>query len=204
MDADLPPAIVRHEFTAADWKGVQHFDCGDAPYEREVSDWIKGPCDPDVDSALTSISHPEQPGRVWLYKLEDGTLLGFGALGYNEWRWRGKNDPKVPVTVIIWVGLQREFHGKPAGPKEYKYSVLILNDLIKEAEKDQATHPALGLSVHKDNVKAIKLYDWFGFESDFEPRRNKETKEIEYLRMAVVLDDEAVLRLRDEAKKKKK
>ena len=180
---------------------MQQFDCGGAPYEQEVAAWIRGK--DGEDSALTSIAHPERPGRVWLYKLPDGTLIGFGALGYSEWRWKGKNDPKVPVTLIIWVGLQREFQGKPEGvSKEHKYSTMILNDLIKEAEKDQATHPVIGLLVHKDNVKAIKLYEWFGFAQGFEPIRNKETKEIEYIRMAVVLDSVSVLRFRDAAKKK--
>jgi len=199
----MSSALIRHPFTASDWESVQTFDCGDEQYEREVAAWIKGPGEPDVDSALTSLNHPEHPGRVWLYKLEDGTLVGFGSLGQNEWRWKGKKDPFVPVTIIIWVGLCREYQGEPEGPKEGKYSVQILNDLIKGAEKDQFTHPVLALCVHKDNVKAIKLYKWFGFADDLEPRCNKETKEVEYLWMAVVLDDEALLRLRDEAKKKK-
>ena len=74
---------------------------------------------------------------------------------------------------------------------------MILNDLIAEAEKDRTTHPVLGLLVHKDNVKAIRLYRWFGFTDDLEPLRNKTTREVEYLRMAIVLDDEALLRIRD-------
>ena len=202
MDSPLLPILTRHSFTSAEWDGVQAFDCGDAHYEREVATWIKGKQGPEIDSALTSIYHPDRPGRVWLYKLEDGTLVGFGALGQNEWRWKGKKDPFVPVTIIIWVGLQKEFQGKPEGPKEQRYSVLILNDLIKEAEKDQDKYPVLGLCVHKDNAKAINLYKWFGFADNLEPRRNPKTKEVEYLRMAVVLNEEVLLRLRDQAQKK--
>ena len=203
MDTSVPSEIIRTRFAYADLESVQQFDCGDEPYEREVANWIRGKEGAEIDSALTSINHPDHPGRVWLYKLTTGTIVGFGSLGYSEWRWKGKKDPKVPVTLIIWVGLQREFQGKPEGAvRDHKYSTIILNDLIKEAEKDRETHPVIGLLVHKDNVRAIKLYERFGFAQGFEPIRNKATKEIEYIRMAVVFDDEAVLRLRDLANKK--
>ena len=148
----------------------------------------------DQESAIASIHHPVRPCKVWLYKLEDGTLVGFGALGKSEWRWKGNKDPRVPVTVIIWVGLQKEFQGQPPppSPKEQRYSVRVLDDLINQASEDKETHPVLGLFVHKDNVKAIRLYQAAGFTDDLDPLRNK-AGEIEYLRMAVILDVDSLL-----------
>jgi GNAT superfamily N-acetyltransferase len=195
---DAQPELHRKPFTEADTEHVQGFRCGDASYEKEVAGWLKNT---EGDCAITSIAHPTRPSRVWLYTTPEGTLVGFGALGQSDWRWKGKSDPKVPVTLIIWVGLCVEFQGKPEGvPREQKYSTIILNDLIGEAEKDQASRPVIGLLVHKDNVRAIKLYERFGFAQGFEPYIDKTTGS-EYIRMAVVLDETTLLRLRDAKKK---
>ena len=185
-------SLTKHLFSDEDLASVQDFDCGSAPYELEVSNWLKGSA--DQESAIASIHHPVRPCKVWLYKLEDGTLVGFGALGKSEWRWKGNKDPRVPVTVIIWVGLQKEFQGQPPppSPKEQRYSVRVLDDLINQASEDKETHPVLGLFVHKDNVKAIRLYQAAGFTDDLDPLRNK-AGEIEYLRMAVILDVDSLL-----------
>jgi hypothetical protein len=93
----MADALVKHPFTPDDWPDVQDFDCGDEPYEREVSDWLKGPAEEGVESALNCIADDQRPGRVWLYKLGD-RLVGFGALAKTEWRWPGKNnDPRLPL-----------------------------------------------------------------------------------------------------------
>lgn len=195
---DAQPELLRKPFTESDLDSVEGFHCGDAPFEREVAAWLKGK---EGDCAIASITHPTRPARVWLYTNPDGTLVGFGALGRSDWRWKGKNDPKVPVTLIIWVGLCVDFQGKPENvPREQKYSTIILNDLIDEAQKEQESHPVIGLLVHKDNLRAIKLYERFGFVSGFEPHIDKITG-WEYTRMAVVLDPTALLRLRDAKKK---
>ena len=190
----MQPTLSKRPFTPEDLDGfqVQEFDCGNAPYEREVSAWLKGR---DAESASASILDAERPAKVWLYKSADGTLVGFGAIAPSKWRWTSKKDPYIPITVIIWVGLQRQFQGKPDGPRNGRYSVLIVNDLIKEAEAERADRPVLGLAVHKDNERAIKLYRSFGFTDNLEPMRNKTTKEVEYLKMAIVLDDAALLRV---------
>lgn len=196
-------SLTKHPFGDDDWESVQAFDCGDAPYELEVSRWLKGAA--DEDSALASIHNDKRPGKVWLYKLDDGTLVGFGALGKSEWRWTGKKDPRVPLTVIIWVGLQKEFQGQPPPPtpKEERYSARILDDLIAEAVADAETHPILGLFVHKDNVKAIRLYQAAGFTADgLDPVRDT-AGEVAYYKMAMVLNDEALLRLLPPRAKKK-
>ncbi len=194
----MPQGLFKDVFTESDLEEVQSFDCGNEPYQQEVANWLKGSL--GADSALTSINHQERPGKVWLYRLEDGTLVGFGALGKSEWRWKGKKDPKIPLTVVIWIGLGKEFHGQPPGPREQRYSWQILDDLIAEALEDEETHPVLGLFVQTANVRAIELYRRAGFTEELEPFVDKQTG-VEYQRMAMVLNAEALLRLRGPAKK---
>ncbi|HEX3149200.1 MAG TPA: GNAT family N-acetyltransferase [Gemmataceae bacterium] len=184
--------LAKHPFTAADWADVQNFDCGDEPFEQEVADWLMGPAEEGVESALNSIADERRESRVWLYKLGD-QLVGFGALAKTEWRWPGKNkDPKLPLSIIIWVGIQKEFRGQPPGPREGRYAAQILDDLVAEAEADAWTHPVLGLFVHKDNKRAIKFYKDAGFSDELVQRVDKTTGEVEYYKMFIVLDDEAL------------
>jgi Acetyltransferase (GNAT) family len=191
--------LVRDPFTEAHWDEVQAFDCGSMPWELEVSDWLKRPI--GTDSALTAIHNAENPCRVWLYRLEDGRLVGFGALGYSKWRWTKKKDPYVPLTVIIWCGIQKEFKGLPDGPKPDRYSHQIMDNLITEALDDAATHPILGLVVRPENIGAIKLYKEYEFIDDLDAYTDRETG-VTYKKMALVLDGEALGRIREEAKKK--
>lgn len=184
----MDETLTKHVFTGKDLSDVQDFNCGDEPYEVEVANWLKGPGLPDVDSALTSINHPEKPGRVWLYKL--GTdIVGFGALAKTDWRWPGKNnDPKLPLSIVIWVGVQKKYWGQPPGPKEERYSIQILDDLVAEATEDAKTHPVLGLFVHKDNKRAIKFYKDAGFSDELEQRVEKTA----HYKMFIVLDEAAL------------
>lgn len=120
-----------------------------------------------------------------------GAGRGFGALAKSDWRWPGKNnDGFVPLSVIIWVGVQKEYWGKPEGPKDERYSAQILDDLLAEADADAKTHSVLGLFVHKDNHRAIKFYKDAGFSDDLEQRKDKVTGEVKYYKMFVVLDDD--------------
>lgn len=196
----MSDGLTKEAFTLDDLDEVQSFDCGDEPFAREVSDWLKGPL--GADSAATSIGHPERPGRVWLYRREDGTLVGFGALGKSEWRWKGKKDPKIPLTVIIWVGIRKEFRGKPDGPREGRYSAQILDDLIAEALEDQETHPVLGLFVQTANIRAVELYRRAGFAEELDSYIDKQSG-VEYKRMAMVLNAEVLLQVVQAGSKKK-
>jgi len=193
-----PLSLARELFTEDQWDEVQDFDCGEAAYQKEVSDWLKGPF--GADSALTSISNTEKPATVWLYRLPDGELVGFGALGKSRWRWKGKKDPFIPISVIIWYAVHKKFQKKPEGPREGHYSYQILEDLIAAALEEQDTHPVLGLAVHKDNERAIRLYLNIGFTEELSPFTQDG---VEYQRMAVVLNAEALGQLWEEAKKKK-
>ena len=132
---------------------------------------------------------------MWLYKLDD-KLIGFGALAKTEWRWPGKNnDPRLPLTIVIWLGIQNEFRGQPPSPKEGRYAARILDDLVAEAEVDARTHPVLGQFVHKDNKRAIKFYKDAGFSVELVQRVNKTTGEVEYYKMFIILDNEALQEL---------
>ena len=193
--------LTKVEFTEATWDEVQGFDCGDKPYQLEVSNWLKGEL--GKDSALSAIKNTERPATIWLYQLEDRRLVGFGALGKSEWRWKGKKDPKIPVTLIIWYAVQKEFQKQPPGPPEGHYSAQILDDLMAVALDDQLTHPVLGLCVQAENQRAIDLYKRVGFTESLDPFIDKETGG-KYQRMAMVLNAAALLQIRDAALKGKK
>ncbi len=179
--------LARYEFTPSEWPNVQGFDCGDEPYEKEVSEWLKGPSGAGIDSALNSISDPARPSRLWLYKLGE-EVVRFGALSKTTWRWPGKNnDPTLPLSIIIWFAVQKAYWGQPPGPKDSRYSAVILDDLIAEARLDAKTHPVLGLFVHKDNERAIRFYKGVGFNDDLVQR----VENTGMYKMFIVLDDVA-------------
>lgn len=135
----MADSLTKHPFTADDWADVQAFDCGDEPFEQEVADWLRGPAEPGVESALNSIADETRQSRVWLYKLGD-KLVGFGALAKTESRWPGENkDPRLPLSIIIWVGIQKGYRGQPPGPREGRFAAQILDDLVAEAEADART-----------------------------------------------------------------
>lgn len=192
--------LSKEFFTKESLDEVQTFACGTEFYETEVSDWLKRPL--GEDSALTAIQNLERPAQVWLYRLEDETLVGFGALAKSRWRWTGKKDPFIPITMVIWCGVGEEFQGRPEGPRKERYAFRILDDLLGEASDDQNAYPVFGLCVHTDNHKAIKFYKNFGFDVDLDSFKDKENGR-EYRRMAYVLDKEALLRLREESRAKK-
>ncbi len=114
----------------------------------------------------------EQPPRT----PEEPSLVGFGAIGQSEWRWTGKKDPYLPVTMITWFGVHEDYQGQPPLPKEDRYSRKIFEDLISEALEDQETHPVLGLVVRAENTRAIHLYREFGFtDHGLQPFTDKQT-----------------------------
>jgi GNAT superfamily N-acetyltransferase len=68
------------------------------------------------------------------------------------------------------LGLDHRFHGQPANQK-YRYSNQIVSHLRFEAmrlleahrEVGRNTLPLLALYVHRENQRAIRLYEKFGF-----------------------------------------
>ena len=148
------------------------------------------------------ISQKKRPVRVWLYRLADGTLVGFAALAETAWRWQGEDDPRIPVSIVIWYAVHSDFHGKPDGPREDHFSFRIFEDLVAEADRKRETHPILGLFVSTKNQRAIEVYDEFGFTTegfDIGPE-----SEDSHQKMYVILNPEGFARMYEEATRKRK
>src|SRR5262249_8164208 len=139
MSSDL----TRIPFTEESLPKVQGFDCGDEPWEREVSDWIKAPL--GEGGALDEL---QQGSHVWLYVNEADVLDWFGSLCITMQRCPRSKDPQIVVRSIPMLGVDRKFWGQPLGPVEDRYSIRILADLIAEARKHQDERPILILFVH--------------------------------------------------------
>jgi hypothetical protein len=107
------------------------------------------------------------------------------------------------VTLILWYGVQTSFKKQPpSADPDGHYSAAILDDLIACAHDDKDTHPVLGLFVQKDNRVAIDLYQRKKFDVRLTPYIDKQT-EVEYLRMARILNPALLISIVEEAKKRK-
>jgi GNAT superfamily N-acetyltransferase len=175
--------LTRIPFTDALLPKVQAIDCGDTTWEREVSDWIKAPR--GGGGALDELEHGAQ---VWLYATAAGDLVGFGSLSAASQRWPGPNDPKIAVSVIPMLGVDRGYWGQPPGPPEQRYSAQLLDDLIAEARSSRDVRPILILFVHVDNVRGTRFYERAGFTELHKPWTDKQTGQ-QYRRMVLVLTD---------------
>jgi ribosomal protein S18 acetylase RimI-like enzyme len=160
---------------------VQGFECGDEPWQREVSDWIKAP-----RGTGGAVDEVDEGTRVWLYLGEGGELVGFGSLGTAMQPWPGPDDPQLSASTIPVVGVDRKFWGQPPGPRDERYSARVLDDLITEARARRDERPILLLYVHVDNERASRLYERAGFVELNEIYTVKETGR-RYKRMVLVL-----------------
>ena len=143
------------------WARLRDFDCGDEPYAREIAEWIKSSGPEGVLDELKN--RPDL--HVWIYTLDDDTIVGYGALLKEKWKLEGAKK-KVPIVLVSNVGMRREFHGQPKGVDSRfdKYSSQILRHLIRTAKTNHPRIQWLGLYVHPDNAPAISLYVWHEFE----------------------------------------
>ena len=73
----MPHSLTPHSFCQADQAGLSDFECGSKPWEMSVADWIKG------QRVFVSINRGT---AVWLYKLSDGTTVGFGSVVLRAFR----------------------------------------------------------------------------------------------------------------------
>ncbi len=185
FDATLLPLVIQ-------------FDCAEKAlpeiWEEEINDWIK--MDPvEKDGALHWMGKGTQ---VWLYASEDDEVVGYGALCQSRWP-----DPKVveqvpkikrmPISLIPAVGINRHFQGRPDGAaKDQKYSTKIMNHLVFEARQYADRQPFLGLYVHPQNEKAIRLYQRMKFVP-FSQTYLHETAGVEYISMILKLADYPVV-----------
>jgi ribosomal protein S18 acetylase RimI-like enzyme len=175
--------LVRIPFTEELLPKVQAFNCGDQPWEREVSEWIKAP-----RGAGGAIDELDRAAQVWLYLSGDGELVGFGSLAQATQRWPGAKDPPIAASVIPMLGVDARFWGQPPGPPEDRYSTRILDDLIAAAQTHEDERPILVLYVHVDNPRAIRYYERAGFAELHKLYTDKATGR-QYKRMVLVLSD---------------
>jgi ribosomal protein S18 acetylase RimI-like enzyme len=77
--------------------------------------------------------------------------------------------------LIPAVAIQKQFWGKPDGPREGRYSSQILDHLITEAARLPIDVPVLGLFVHPQNQRAIKVYERAGFQQFTQTYTDKTT-----------------------------
>lgn len=174
----MPDKIRREDLTLDKLALFSDFDCGDEPWQRPVSDWIRCQSSDPSDSADKSIK--SKRCKAYLYRNKDGKLIGFGTLGKSKWNWPKLTDPKIPVVIIPWIGIAKPFHGQPTGENEVRYSDQIIADLYHLAKAYGLE--LLVLYVDPRNLSAIKVYKRNGFAA------NTETLEAEeMMRMFVSL-----------------
>src|SRR5437870_2919878 len=109
--------LTRTPFMELLWPKVQAFYCGDEPWQREVSDWIKAP-----RGAGGALDELDRGTRIWLYVSGAGELVGFGSLAPAMQRWPRAKDPQIPASVIPMLGVDARFWGRSPGPPEERYS----------------------------------------------------------------------------------
>ncbi|MEQ1903922.1 MAG: hypothetical protein ABL888_07055 [Pirellulaceae bacterium] len=110
---------------------------------------------------------------MWLYRTGAGLLVGFGSLGVTRRRWPPPNGSYSNILILPMLGLDYRYHGKPPD-KEMRYSNQIISHLRYEAiqiyseykKANKSILPILSLFVHRENKKAIRLYEKFGFVGD--------------------------------------
>lgn len=121
-----------------------------------MTEWIKG-------APYGVFDHQAAGGEVWLYANDAQEIVGFGALGETTWRWPTNKDRPRRLSIIPALGVDRRFHGQPAGPPGERFSSQILLDLVYEATRHTERDPVLGLFVHPQNTRAIRFYERAGF-----------------------------------------
>jgi GNAT superfamily N-acetyltransferase len=149
--ADLLSAVP---FEAAHAALLGDFSCGEEPYEQELADWIR-------NDSLATI---HRGGKVWLYATTQREIVGYGSLSVTRWNYPEPSSKRISLALIPAVAIQKQFWGKPDGPREERYSTQILEHLIVEAATLPIDIPFLGLFVHPDNHRAVKAYERHGFQ----------------------------------------
>lgn len=171
---------------------VSDFNCAaeEPPklWEEEINEWIR--MEPVAEDG--ALFWMEKGTQVWLYTNEEDETVGYGSLCESRWP-----DPaivekrtkikRVPISLIPAVGLDRRFQGGPEGAaQDERYSTKILRHLLQEACKHSNRQPFLGLYVHPQNERAIRLYRREHFE-DFSQSFWHEEAGVEYLSMILKL-----------------
>ena len=156
----MPHTLIPHPFTTAKHHEVESFECGGEPWEEAAANWIKG----------VGVSQSMARGtKVWLYTKSDATLVGFGSVGESRWRWPDLNSDFVNFSIIPQLAVHSHFQGQPVDvPKDERFSSQIMTHLLNETNAHNTLY--VGLEVHEGNVRAIRLYQSYGFAISPVPR----------------------------------
>jgi hypothetical protein len=182
----MPDFLRKIPFGEELLKEVADFDCGDEEWELPLAAWIKAP--PNVkNGALYELRNRKGKLSVWLHVNGVGDLVGYSALGASNWEWPTAEDPRVPISVIPNVAIQKRYWGCPKEDPP-RYSTQILEHQIFEARRHQDRHPLLGLFVHPMNARAIKAYQAAGFAEHFR-KFTDNADNVEYVSMLLNVAD---------------
>ena len=160
--------LFADEFSIADRQFLADLNCGDEPWSRAATEWIKG------SEVIDSIDKHET--KVWIYRHSeaDDSVVGFASLSATGWmKWPPPEGKRCRLLYIPQLGLDHKYRGKPSSP-EYRYSNQIIEHLLGQAkiaaEKIREDKPPkkhvelLTLRVHRENIPAQKLYQRYGFQ----------------------------------------
>lgn len=171
-DESNPFLLFANEFTQEDRADLLSFDCGDEPWSKAASQWIR---ESDVWDSMQ-----RHGTAVWLYRNHVGVVVGFGSLGLVNRRWPPPDGRYCRFLYIPMIGIDRTFHGQPPD-NQFRYSHQIMSHLRYEALQllqhrmleGRETLPMLALQVHRDNLRAQKLYSEFGFQVEGTTQRDQ-------------------------------
>jgi RimJ/RimL family protein N-acetyltransferase len=151
-------------FTEADQPAMVGLHCGDEPWARAATAWITG-------SDVLDSRHNHRT-RVWVFRDDADSIVGFASLGPTQWRWPPPDGRYTRLLMVPQLGIDARFRGQPPDPA-WRYSNQVMSHLIFEAQEwaseIRRTKPAkkhvklLILQVHKDNLAARRLYEKFDF-----------------------------------------
>lgn len=164
-DEPNPYQLYADELTEHDRSELLNLNCGDEAWSRAATEWMLGS---DVWDSIQ-----RHGTRVWLYRNDRDVIIGFGSLGITRRRWPPPNGGFSNLLIIPMLGIDHRFHGQPPKPHP-RYSNQIISHLRYEAiqllhshlKSGRTTLPLLSLYVHRDNHRAIRLYENFGFTAN--------------------------------------
>jgi ribosomal protein S18 acetylase RimI-like enzyme len=153
----MPPLLEVAEFLLADLPLVANFSCGIQPWEIAMSEWIKAP-------ETAKFGNSQHQTSIWLYYHPDGRIVGFGSLGITRWKMPYPDGDYTSLSIIPALAIQTEFQNLPPDclDNNPSFSHQLLADLIGKATMQAPD--TLVLFVHRQNQKAIDLYNRFGFK----------------------------------------
>lgn len=84
-----PHQLHAVEFAEADQARLAGVSCGDEPWSKHVTEWIRG------SDVLDSM---QRGTRVWLFETDHGEVVGFGSIGTSTWRWPPPDGARQPLS----------------------------------------------------------------------------------------------------------